>query len=202
MTLNRRGFVTRLGMAGVSLSATDLFAQPTTAPGPWDTSWLDEISRRPHRVAFDGNVEDDGIAIDHAEMVLDQFKEVFGSTDDQAAVVVVTRQRGTTMGFSDELFARYPLGEDLQASPPQKAPGRNIYSKQIDRIVKRGAIILVCNNATTNIARQMARQLNKDFETVVTDFRTHLVPGGILVPSGVFAMIAAQNAGCAFMRAS
>lgn len=202
MTLDRRGFVTRLGMAGVSLSAGDLLAQAGGAPGRWDTSWIDKIKGRSHRVAFDGNVEDDGIAMDHAEMVLNQFKDVFGSSDDQAAVVVVTRQRGTTMGFSDELFARYPLGEDLQANPPRKATGRNLYSKQIDRIVKRGAIILVCNNATTNIAREMSRQLNKDFEAVVKDFRTHLVPGGILVPSGVLAMIAAQNAGCAFMRAS
>ena len=47
MTLNRRGFVSRLGIAGMSLSAPDLFAQPVSAPGPWDTSWLDKIAHRP-----------------------------------------------------------------------------------------------------------------------------------------------------------
>lgn len=101
MTLNRRGFVTRLGAAGMSLSAADLLARPVGAPGPWDMSWLEKIGRRQHRVAFDGTVEEDGIAIDHAEMVLDQFKEVFGSAGAWMTVTTSDRQKNYQFSQAD-----------------------------------------------------------------------------------------------------
>jgi hypothetical protein len=39
--------------------------------------------------------------------------------------------------------------------------------------------------------------LNHD--EVRAELRANLVPGAILVPSGIYALIRAQNAGCAFM---
>jgi intracellular sulfur oxidation DsrE/DsrF family protein len=39
----------------------------------------------------------------------------------------------------------------------------------------------------------------RDVEEVQKDVRANLVPGAILVPSGIYALIRAQNAGCAYM---
>jgi hypothetical protein len=215
---DRRGFVGGMcALAGANLLPSVSLPHAATHPSsPWDMSWVDKLARRTHKVAFDTTVIDDGIALDHASMIFDQFHDVFSGDDSQTGVVLVMRQNGTVMGFADELWERYPLGDDPKLTDPEtKKPARrnpfyavrpndspNQASNRIERLMARGAIVLVCNNATTNIARSMARTTGKDVETVVADFRQHLVPGAILLPSGVFAMICAQNAGCAFMRAS
>lgn len=205
----RRRFIGQLGAAAATLatsaSLTPLLAEAESAsPSEWDTSWVAKLATGQYKVAFDTTVIDGGIALDHAAMILDQFHEVFNTTDDQVRVVLVMRQNGTAMGFSDAIWARYPLGEDEKINDPAtKQPVRsNPYRKELDRLAKRGAIFLVCANATGNIARSMARKLQRDPDPVIADFKANLVPGAILVPSGVFAMIRAQNAGCAFMRAS
>jgi intracellular sulfur oxidation DsrE/DsrF family protein len=215
---HRREFLSQLGVATAALigsgSVAPLLAERANAPAAaptWDMSWVDKIAKATYKVAFDANVIDDGIALDHAAMILDQFHDVYNTPDEQTAVVIVMRQLGTAMGFNDSLWARYPL--KVKDAPDKPAPGKNPYwkirpgvdatsSTQLERLIQRGVIVLVCNNATTNIARSMAHETGKNVDEVVDDFRHNLVPGAFLMPSGVFAMIRAQNAGCAFMRAS
>jgi intracellular sulfur oxidation DsrE/DsrF family protein len=45
-----------------------------------------------------------------------------------------------------------------------------------------------------------AQKTGRDVEEVRKEVRENLVPGAIAVPSGIFALIRAQNAGCAFMQ--
>jgi hypothetical protein len=60
-------------------------------------------------------------------------------------------------------------------------------------------ICLVCNVALGSMAYRMAEKTHQNVEDVKTEFRANLVPGAILVPSGIYALIRAQNAGCACM---
>jgi intracellular sulfur oxidation DsrE/DsrF family protein len=48
----------------------------------------------------------------------------------------------------------------------------------------------------------MARATEKNTDDVVAEFKQNLIPSTTLVPSGVLGMAQAQNAGCAYMRAS
>jgi len=64
----------------------------------------------------------------------------------------------------------------------------------------RGTILLLCNIAANNWASRHASLAHRDVEEVRAEVRNGLAPGVILVPSGVFALIRAQNAGCALMR--
>jgi len=43
---------------------------------------------------------------------------------------------------------------------------------------------------------------NRKADEVRAEARANLIPGAILVPSGIYALIRAQNAGCAFMPGS
>jgi intracellular sulfur oxidation DsrE/DsrF family protein len=165
-------------------------------------------------VAFDTTVIDDGIALNHAATILDEFHEVYGVTDPQVRVVLVMRQLGTAMGINDAMWERYPIDDRNKndstktpaqrnpywASRPDRSPQEN--SSQLEPLTKRGVIVLVCNVALTNVARAMARATDKNADEVVAEFRKNLIPGATLVPSGVFGMVRAQNAGCAYMRAS
>jgi len=42
-------------------------------------------------------------------MILDQFHETYDTADSDVRVVIVLRQLGTSMGFSDAMWERYPL---------------------------------------------------------------------------------------------
>jgi intracellular sulfur oxidation DsrE/DsrF family protein len=70
----------------------------------------------------------------------------------------------------------------------------------IESLSKRGVIFLVCNVAANNWARSLAEKTQRDREEVKREVFANLVPGTIVMPSGVFALMRAQNAGCAYMR--
>jgi hypothetical protein len=53
-----------------------------------------------------------------------------------------------------------------------------------------------------NFAAGAAERMKKDVEQVRNDVRNGLVPGATLMPTGVFALVRAQNAGCAYMKGS
>jgi hypothetical protein len=61
-------------------------------------------------------------------------------------------------------------------------------------------ISLVCNIAAMNVGYSLAQKSGRDVEEVRQEVKANLVPGAILVPSGIYALIRAQNAGCAFMQ--
>jgi hypothetical protein len=53
--------------------------------------------------------------------------------------------------------------------------------------------------ALNDVGRRLAAQTKRGVDEVQKELRANLVPGAILVPSGIYALIRAQNAGCAFM---
>jgi hypothetical protein len=64
------------------------------------------------------------------------------------------------------------------------------------------AVLVMRHNgvAAARRAREIARRVGADPETVRADIYANLVPGVIMQHSGVFATVRAQQAGCAFMK--
>jgi len=192
--------------------AADRFGAPSAA---WDMSWVDQVQRAQYRAVFDSPTLSDGAALDLAAGIQDNFKEVYGS-DDGVRMVIVMRQLGQVMAFNDDLWNRYGIGEDRKVNDPlTKQPARrNPYLKvmpgepdwaagsKLESLHARGAIFLVCNRASMNFAAGAAERTKKDVEQVRNDVRNGLVPGATLMPTGVFALVRAQNAGCAYMKGS
>ena len=52
-----------------------------------------------------------------------------------------------------------------------------------------------------HLASRLATAVGSDAATVHADLAANLVAGAFLVPSGIFGMAEAQNAGCAFVSA-
>ena len=211
---HRREFLAGLGVAAAAALAIDVeelraSAAPTSA-GPWDTSWLDRLATSQYRVVFNGNEMNDGEVISYASTFMDHYHEVHNTTDAQTRAVIVFRRLGTTIGFNDAMWDKYALGESGKITDPAThAPAkRNIYWKSADpamdsqllsAMTSRGVISLVCNVALSNVGRRLAGQFKQPVADVQNELRANLVPGAILVPSGIYALIRAQNAGCAFM---
>lgn len=216
----RREFLGQLGLASAviagaasitALSAEELGESQQTA---WDMSWLALLAAAPYKVVFDTTATADGLALDLSAGFMDQYHEVHNTRDEQTRAVIVMRQQGTSMAFNDAMWEKYPLGERAQINDPathapvrhnpfykEPAGPRGEYAQaKLETLVKRGTIVLVCSLATNNIAGSIAQNAHLDPAEVRAEIRQNLIPGAHLMPSGVFSVIRAQNAGCAYMR--
>ncbi len=72
----------------------------------------------------------------------------------------------------------------------------------LDTLIGRGAIVLGCNMALGGFAQQTAKKTKQSSDDVKKEFTDNLVPGVTLVPSGIFGVIRAEQAGCSYIRAT
>jgi len=226
MTQDRRDFLTKIGLGAVALTGgaivaplgaeeLDRMGEAFAAEPQWNMSWVDDLQKVPYKAVFDAPSLADRAALDLAAGIWDNFKEVYG-TDSSTRMVIVMRQLGQVMAFNDTMWEKYSIGEERKVNDPlTKQPAkRNPWAKviagdpawaiasKLDTLRARGAIFLVCNRASMNWATSAAERMKLDVEAVKNDVRNNLVPGAILMPTGVFALVRAQNAGCAYMRGS
>jgi intracellular sulfur oxidation DsrE/DsrF family protein len=217
----RRDFIGQLGLIAIAASVPGTVAgaeaprrEKQSAGTTWDMSWVERVSAAPYKAVVDvTKVEGDSLYT--AMDIMDRFHEVYDSPDTQTRVVVVLRHFAAAMAQSDVMWDRYPIGEErgvtdsvtkapakhnpfLRASPSTKEEWE--VNGKIEPLVARGVTVLVCNRATMGLASALAKKVNKPVEEVQNDLRSNVVPGASLMPNGIFALVRAQNAGCAFFR--
>ena len=214
---DRRQFLGALGSASALLLADPslLHAAEDAAPAPeWNLSWVDRVRRAKHRAVFDAPTKN--IVLDLATRYLDNVQTVFGTLPEGEVVAVLNiRTMATSMGLSDAMWQKYPIGEDVKANDPSTnapyrknpdwrpvvAPGALVGNYGVERLQQRGAVMIVCDFALGHLANRIAKAVGASAETVHEEFRAGLLPGAFLVPSGIFGAAHAQNAGCAFIPA-
>jgi hypothetical protein len=116
--------------------------------------------------------------------------------------------------MTDSAWTRYALGAEYKVIDPatQKDAVRNPFWSRapqapatpgmpsLQDLVQRDAIILVCDFAMGHLAARLAAKGNQSPDEVHQALRHSLVPAAYAVPSGIFGLARAQNAGCAFVR--
>ena len=73
----------------------------------------------------------------------------------------------------------------------------------ISALMANGTTVLVCNRALTALSGGLRRSEPDKFKTneeALAEIRRNLHPGIIPMPNGLFAVAAAQDAGCGYMR--
>ena len=215
----RREFLGQLGAmalvagAPASVAARSVYRREA-GPSPWDMSWVERISAAPYKVVLDSQNLDDGAALDYAADIMNTFREVYNGPATQTRVVVVMRRLGVPMALKDELWDRYAIGEERKVNDPitkapakrnpwlhgaPNAPSYEVDSK-LDSLMPRGLTVLVCNRAAMNMAHSFAEKHKLDVEQARNEVRNGLIPGALLMPNGIFAIVRAQNAGCAYLK--
>ena len=218
---DRREFLEHLGVASAALIGTRTFsltpaalpAQRASEGEPWDMSWLDRLKSTPYRAVIDASALEEGYAPSLASGLMGDFHDVHGATDDQVRIVIVARRGGTPLVFGDALWEKFALGEETKMNDGDGKPYRRkpFYrareraspesaSSKLETLQRRGLTLLVCNIAATNWSRRLAEKTKRDFTDVKREVYASFVPGTVVMPSGVFALMRAQNAGCAYMR--
>lgn len=189
----------------------------TTPPprGPWDLSWVEKLTAA-HRQVFDSPAIADGEALNKAGLYLGNFHEVYGTSDSDINVVIVIRHKGIPMALGNDAWARYDyLADQTKLKDPTtgKNAKRNPFlgvlpndkyaltdpSSSLDTLIKRGAIVLCCNLALGGAAEMIADKTKQPVDTVSAELKRSLVSGVTLVPSGIFGVTRAEEAGCHYM---
>ncbi len=214
------GSVLGLGMASLvgRLDGRSLGPAGVASPSdsPWDVSWAGRITGK-HRAVFDNTEISMGLGLLRPLIWMKDYAEVYGATPADMNGVVVLRHNAIWMIMNDEFWDHHHVGADLKImNPGTKTPirrnpffGPNIIGLPpalADDSLKKvlaSATVLACNLAfTLNVVEQVKAQTKLDDAKAREMALAHVIPGVILQPSGVFAVLRAQEAGCQYLLAT
>jgi len=217
----RRSFLGRLaGSAAVLLAGGPAVAAAATRSGEslatLDDEWLAKLHGQ-YRQFFDATDFNDGFPVYYAYNWWKTMKDTYKASNADITAVIGLRHFGIAPGFNDNIWKKYKLGEFFKINDPKtKAPSvRNFMNSEaqgdlmfagasIAEQVKNGAVVTVCNLATTIISQKAAEAagLKMTPADAHKEWAANLLPGAYLVPSGVLAVHRAQNPGkCTYCAA-
>jgi hypothetical protein len=227
MPTTRRDFLQTLGAGAVAYGALPLpfdglrrnghLAHVATTADPFDFSWPTRL-RGAHKAVFDVATIDSGFGVWRATLWERQYKEFLGAKPADLTSVIVIRAEAIILAMQQQYWDAYhpghkqkvthPLTQEVTNTNPvlmtsaRKEVPPDFDDVALDQYLRRGGIVLACNLAF----RQVVETIEKEEKIPADQARTRaiamLVPGVMLQPSGIFAVVRAQEAGAPFVRAS
>jgi intracellular sulfur oxidation DsrE/DsrF family protein len=206
-----RQAVLAFGIVAVALTAGMALGGPAEQ-GQRQDAWLANLKGK-HRQLFDTPATGGGIPLVHVMNYLDTYNKAFNVPDRDINTVLTFYGSTTFHGLSDDMWAKYRLGEflgekDAQGTPMTKNPwraapqimGMAMAPASIEALQKRGTTFIICNNALGIFAGLVAQARGLEQAAVFEDMKAHILPGVTLVPAMVIAIEQAQNAGITYHR--
>jgi hypothetical protein len=199
----RRSFFTRVaGVMTLGVAAfvpTAMHADTEADDGP---DWPGKLTGR-HKQVVDVYTVNDGYPLGFVLNFLTPNKSATG--------VVVLRHEAFPLALSHAMWAKYKIGESEKIVDPdtkevavknpyfQPRPGvlRNDDSA-IDMLLARGTIFGACNQALRGHARRLSKNAGVTAEEAAMEFTANIIPGITVIPSGVWGVNRAQEAGCTY----
>ena len=139
---------------------------------------------------------------------LDAYQDAMGEGPGTLHVAAVFYGRGVIMGLNDRAWSTYRLAEAARKRgdvvTAMQTTG-NPFAEEMRALSKRGATYLVCDNALADWATYLTAALGTSTQTpdeVRADLRASLFPGALLVPAGVAALNATQEAHFTYVQAT
>jgi hypothetical protein len=202
---SRRDFLSDLALGtGAALAFTPLDPADAAAErlaesaAEWDMSWVDRLTGK-YRAVFDSPDINEGTVFTNATVFMSGFQEVYKVGDADTQAVIVMRHIGVSLAFNDAMWEKYGIAADLKVP---NAETKNPYTTQLAGLKARGATLIACNLAANRQAGVIAQRVGAPRETVRADIFANLIPGTIVMPSGVFATLRAEMAGCSFLKSA
>ena len=229
MSTDRREFLGTMLAASVApmVGATALRRNggtsepPALAPSrpsasPWDVSWADKLTGK-HKAVFDNVEVSMGLGMLRAQLWLKDYAEVYNAQPADMSGVVVLRHGAIWAIMNDEFWKMHKIGELTKINDPAtKAPvtrnpfvGPNVIGLPpalADDVLKKclaSMTVLACNVAfSLYVVEKVKADTKMDDAKAREHALTYVIPGVILQPSGVFATLRAQEAGCHYVLAT
>lgn len=205
--------------AAVTARVAALYAKPTANSATHSSGvepsnrWLDGLKAR-HKQFFDTPAPNGGVPLVHVMNYYDTYNQAFGVKDNDVDAVLTFYGATTFYGLNDAAWAKYRLGEFLEtndpttgkpatANPWRASPvvlGLTLPQASLESLHKRGATLILCNNALTIFSGLLAQKRGLDAKVVYEDLKANILPGVDLVPGMVVAVEQAQRAGLSYHR--
>jgi intracellular sulfur oxidation DsrE/DsrF family protein len=195
---------------GIAVAA----ASPAPAAAAWqfDRAAFEAVLARPyrHRQVYATTQLAEGIVLHYMENVLEAYEHGFGEGPGTLHVAAVTYGTSLALALDDRAWSTYHIGAVLNGLPSQTVPDpllaaatANPFGTRVDALVGRGASFFVCNNALHGFSGVLATKAGGTSQQAVhDDLVAHLRPGAMLVPAGVAALNACQEARFTLAQAS
>lgn len=215
----RRDFLAA-GATGVVAAAVPAAASPIPTPAPgalrFDRAAFEAVLDRPfrHKQVFATTQLAGGVVLHYMENSLKAYAEGFGEGPGTLHAAAVMYGTSLVLAFDDAMWAKYDLGPAVNAIPgyksdPQLNAPRNPFAARVAALAKSGASFFVCNNALNGTIGMLAERAAKikghaplEHAAVHDDLAAHLLEGAMIVPAGVAALNAAQEAKFTLVQAS
>ena len=225
MTSTRRKFLesAAANAAALAVFPASLLAEiPDTPPNPqlsseeWDLSWTDKVQGK-HKAVFDIVEHENGVGVLRAAFWGNQYMDVMKAAPADLSTVLVLRHNAIILAMNQAFWDKYNVAADkdvknpMTEEPTKKNPAlldvgdgvpARIAAMALNKQLSRGAVVLACNLAFERCVSAVKRVGRLSDEAARAQAISYLVPGVILQPSGVFAVIRAQEAGAAYIKAS
>lgn len=188
-----------------------------SAAEEWDLTWVARIKGK-HKAVFDVPEVDSGYGVWRASIWPAQYQQVLGVTPTDMSMVLVLRHNGIALAMRQEFWDKYRIGELKKATHPvtQQGTARNpalmssaandlpaqYDNLALPKFLERGGIALACDLALQECVRLIQGKEGISADEARKQAIGYMIPGVILQPSGVFAALRAQEAGCLYLRAS
>ncbi len=226
MSTPRRRFLSWLGSASVlTLGTRNLKAlgsaeagqpYPTPITDEFDLSWVSRVAGK-HKAVFDSPEISEGAGLVRAVAWCDHYKEVFGTERGDMSPVLVLRHSAIPLVMKDAYWSRFEIGKrskmkgegkkwltvnpiSAASLPTTASAGRRKY--MLEPFIEAGGIVLACGWAFSQVVSDYRKEDKSDQATARAAALSDLIPGVIIQPNGIFAVIRAQEAGCSFVAAS
>ena len=198
-------------LAGAALVAA---AAPAMAQGVSKMPAIESVLHKParHKQVIAAVKLDHGAPLRHAMNGLNAFEYAYGQGAGALHVAVVFYGSSLLIATNDAMWGKYHLFDILDASsdglPDMLHTPQNPFLHRmphaeddfsIETLSRRGVTWLVCNNALHAMSRFIAAKQSVSDQQVYADLSRNLVPGALIVPAGVAAIVLAQEAGFTFL---
>ena len=202
---------------------------PEPVSADWDLSWRERV-RGPFRAVFDSPLVNYGSGLWRAADWKKTVPSVYKAKDKDVTAVLVIRHSAIPMIMNHAYWERHDIAAELKkaessgnessenessgsessGTPPAK---HNPYLSRegdenkgrgatIDGFLASGGIVLACNYAFGFMVSKEAKKAGIKQDEARAVVLQQVIPGVILQPSGFFAVIEAQRAGCHFFPAA
>ena len=226
MSTTRREFLDRLVLgAATATGAAALAGLPvplhaavaSSTATDWDVRWPARLTGK-RRTLLDVPEIESGYGVWRASIWAQQYQQVLGVPARDMSTVLVLRHNGIVLALQQPFWDEHGIGRLKSVTHPvtQQPTDRNpalMSSAEgdvpadydgfaLDRLLARGTVVLACDLALHDVAQHVQKQASVSADEARRRTLAALVPGVIVQPSGVFAVLRAQKAGCMYVRAS
>lgn len=220
MTTSRRAFLDRLAVGSAALGGlavlgsvlpSDLAAavpdHPVRSTDDWDLRWTDRLGGR-IRTCFDVPEVESAYGVWRASIWARQYEATLGIPARDLSTALVLRHNAIVLAMQQSFWDKYGVAavakatHPLSGEPTQRNPAllgvadgvADPYAQfSLTAFLARGGVALACDLALQDMVALVAKADGVSAAVARERAIAALVPGVILQPSGVFAVLYAQQ---------